>query len=103
MADKTLNTRIRLKYDTLANWTSNNPVLLAGELAIVEVPNNVDPIHNAPAILMKVGDGTSTFTELGYELTEDIARTVSQTCEISNTGPRELTREEIYELLLRCK
>lgn len=66
MADKTLNTRIRLKYDTLANWTSNNPVLLAGELAIVEVPNNVDPIHNAPAILMKVGDGTSTFTELGW-------------------------------------
>lgn len=66
MADKTLNTRIRLKYDTLANWTSNNPVLLAGELAIVEVPNNVDPIHNAPAILMKVGDGTSTFTELSW-------------------------------------
>lgn len=66
MADKTLNTRIRLKYDTLANWTSNNPVLLAGELAIVEVPNNVDPIHNAPTILIKVGDGSSTFTELGW-------------------------------------
>lgn len=66
MANKTLNTRIRLKYDTLANWTSNNPVLLAGEVAIVEVPNNVDPIHNAPAILIKVGDGTSTFTELGW-------------------------------------
>lgn len=66
MADKTLNTRIRLKYDTLANWTSNNPVLLAGEVAIVEVPNNVDPIHNAPTILIKVGDGTSTFTELGW-------------------------------------
>lgn len=53
--------------------------------------------------LIKEAQLSTTFTELGYELTEDIARTVSQTCEISKTGPRELTREEIYELLLRCK
>ena len=53
--------------------------------------------------LIKEAQLSTTFTELGYELTEDIARTVSQTCEISNTGPRGLTREEIYELLLRCK
>ena len=53
--------------------------------------------------LIKEAQLSTTFTELGCELTEDIARTVSQTCEISNTGPRELTREEIYELLLRCK
>lgn len=53
--------------------------------------------------LIKEAQLSTTFTELGYELTEDIARTVSQTCEISNTGPRELKREEIYELLLRCK
>ena len=53
--------------------------------------------------LIKEAQLSTTFTELGYELTEDIARTVSQTCEISNTGPRELTREKIYELLLRCK
>lgn len=66
MADKNLNTRIKLKYDTITSWTSNNPVLLEGEVAIVEVPNNVDPIHNAPTLLMKVGDGSSTFTELGW-------------------------------------
>ena len=53
--------------------------------------------------LIKEAQLSTTFTELGYELKEDIARTVSQTCEISKTGPRELTREEIYELLLRCK
>ena len=53
--------------------------------------------------LIKEAQLSTTFTELGYELTADIARTVSQTCEISKTGPRELTREEIYELLLRCK
>lgn len=53
--------------------------------------------------LIKEAQLSTTFAELGYELTEDIARTVSQTCEISKTGPRELTREEIYELLLHCK
>lgn len=66
MADKNLSTRIKQKYDTLANWTSNNPVLLEGEIAIVEVPDNVDSIHNAPTLLMKVGDGSSTFTELEW-------------------------------------
>lgn len=30
-----LNTRIQLKTDTAANWTTNNPVLKEGELAIV--------------------------------------------------------------------
>ena len=32
-----LNTRILLKYDTYANWTANNPVLLAGEVAIATI------------------------------------------------------------------
>lgn len=32
------NTRISLKYDTYEQWHTNNPVLLKGELAIVEVP-----------------------------------------------------------------
>lgn len=27
MAEKVLNTRFQLKYDTLANWTKNNPIL----------------------------------------------------------------------------
>ena len=35
---KTLNTRIKLKYDSYENWSTNNPVLLAGEVALVYVP-----------------------------------------------------------------
>jgi hypothetical protein len=31
---KYLNTRVQLKYDSLANWTQNNPTLLEGEIAI---------------------------------------------------------------------
>jgi len=30
------NIKFKNKRDTLANWTNNNPVLLKGELAIVE-------------------------------------------------------------------
>ena len=34
-----LQTRIMLKYDSYANWTTNNPVLLAGEVAIATIPS----------------------------------------------------------------
>lgn len=65
-ATKTLNTRIQQKYDTYANWTTNNPVLLKGEIAIVEVPNAQGSISQVPAVLIKVGDGTKTFSELPW-------------------------------------
>lgn len=66
MAEKTLNTRIQLKYDTYTNWTTNNPVLKSGELAIVVVPGETGAVANEPAILAKVGDGTSTFNQLSW-------------------------------------
>ena len=66
---KVLNTRIRLRYDTLSNWTLRNPVLLAGEVAIVAVTSDSSQTAEAavaPQILMKVGDGTSHFQTLKY-------------------------------------
>lgn len=78
MADTTnqkiLNTRIRLKYDSYENWTTNNPTLLAGEVALVYIPEDkVTQVgeHNLngtkpPHVLMKVGDGTSGFNSLKY-------------------------------------
>ena len=69
MAEKILNTRIQLKYDTLENWTTHNPVLKAGEVAVVAIPaESASTVHQVvkPAIVFKVGDGTSTFTELPY-------------------------------------
>lgn len=68
MAQKTLNTRIRLKYDTLENWQTNNPVLLAGEVAIVSIPTGTDDsgFQSLPAIAIKVGDGTTNFNTLSY-------------------------------------
>lgn len=53
--NRTLNTRLRLKYDTAANWASKNPVLLAGEAGI-----------ESDTLLAKVGDGTHAWQQLGY-------------------------------------
>lgn len=70
MANNTINTRIKLKYDTLANWTSKDPVLLKGELAIVAIPTDATAMQiegtTPPQILFKVGDGTSKFSQLQY-------------------------------------
>ena len=74
MATKTLNTRIQLKYDTLANWQSEAEagkgallVLKRGELGIVEVPTGSTAEQTTPpAILFKVGDGVKKFKELPW-------------------------------------
>ena len=69
MPEKILQTRIQLKYDTLQNWTTNDPVLKAGEVAVVAIPTDSETTVGQvtkPAIVFKVGDGTSTFTALPY-------------------------------------
>lgn len=68
MAEKLIKTRLKLKYDTFANWEKIKTtfVPLKGEVCLIEVPNNVDPIHNAPSILFKVGDGVTAFGDLKY-------------------------------------
>lgn len=73
MAKKILKTQIQLRYDTWENWSDEsvpnqkgNLVLLQGEVGITYVPDNVDPIHNAPTILFKVGNGTSPFKDLNW-------------------------------------
>ena len=47
--------RIILRRDTSANWTLNNPVLLAGE-----------PGYETDSGKMKMGDGESTWNNLAY-------------------------------------
>lgn len=62
----TFNTRIQLKYDTYTNWDTNNPTLLKGELAIVEVPVSTGVSQIEPTYLLKVGDGVSDFKTLKW-------------------------------------
>ena len=73
MAEKILNTRIQLKYDTWANWTDEtqankgaNLVLKKGEIAFCEIPTGNAEATTAPTVLFKVGDGTSTFKALKW-------------------------------------
>ena len=89
MAITQLNTKIKLRYDTLANWQDltvegkgGNLVLLKGEVAFCEVPaatlanNTVDAngdstvngvtANNMPTIIFKVGDGTHAFKDLNW-------------------------------------
>ena len=59
MSNTTLNTRVQSKRDTSANWTVNNPVLLDGEVIIVDT--------NSGDVRFKVGDGVSTYTQLPFQ------------------------------------
>lgn len=63
----TLPAHIRVRRDTLANWTSINPVLDDGELAIVRMPDG--------SITMRVGTGADSFKNLP---------------DISNSGANEI-------------
>lgn len=65
---KIIKTRVQLKYDTLANWNANpNIVLGKGEMGIVAVPKDSSHLQTTPpAIMFKVGDGTTTFEKLPW-------------------------------------
>lgn len=68
MAEKTLNTRILLKYDTLANWMQDKITLKAGEMAIatIESAANGSTGMTPPAVGIKIGDGTTKFSALPW-------------------------------------
>ena len=68
-----LQTRIMLKYDSYANWTANNPVLLAGEVAIATIPSGTSvptkdsrEMQELPNVVMKVGDGSAHYNDLKF-------------------------------------
>ena len=55
---KNINVRIALKRDTSANWTNYNPVLLNGELILVDTSEG--------QLRAKIGDGIKTYTQLPF-------------------------------------
>lgn len=54
---KTINTRIKNKYDTEENWVTNDPVLLRGEIAYSIINGERK---------CKVGDGETHYTQLPF-------------------------------------
>lgn len=69
MAEKILQTRILLKYDTYEKWEAIKDSFIPrkGEVCFVEVPSVTDGVtQHAPAVLFKVGDGVNTFGALQW-------------------------------------
>lgn len=52
------NARIKNKRDTSANWTTNDPVILNGEIILVDTATG--------ELRAKIGDGTKRYTELPF-------------------------------------
>ena len=66
---KSLNVRIKNKYDSYQNWANSGLILEPGEIAVAY--SNVDvQVDNGtvkqPLLLMKVGDGNKTFANLPW-------------------------------------
>ena len=80
---KTLNTRIALKYDLYTNWSTNNPILLKGEVALAYIPADATLNEGGavvagttpPNVMMKIGDGTHHYNDLKFisALAADVA------------------------------
>lgn len=68
MAEKILQTRIQLKYDSLANWMQDKITLKAGEMAIatIETAANGSTGMTPPAVGIKIGNGSSKFSALPW-------------------------------------
>ena len=64
MANKILNTRLQLRYDSITNWnTKASSIPLRGEVCIVD-SGTISP--DVDDVLLKVGDGVKTFAELPW-------------------------------------
>ena len=66
MTTNIIKSQLSLRYDTYANWIEKNPVLRAGEAAVVVIPANTGVVTKEPAVLFKIGNGASTFSQLDF-------------------------------------
>lgn len=73
---KIINTRIGLKYDLYSKWANvwESFIPLKGEVIFFEVPGSTGAVAQEPAILFKVGDGSTTLKLLpwGQALAADV-------------------------------
>ena len=68
--EKILNTRVQLKYDTLANWNASTFIPKKGEMCIATVDTAQKDakgnIVTVPTLLIKVGSGSAPFAALPF-------------------------------------
>ena len=87
MANKEILTRIKHKRDTSLNWTINNPVLLNGEIILVDI------VGGNGELRAKIGDGIKTYTQLPFsdeilrDLINDSKVTIDDALSSTSTNP----------------
>lgn len=59
MSGKIFNTRVKNKRDSGSNWTDKNPILLDGEVVVVDSTDGESRF--------KIGDGTKHYSELPFQ------------------------------------
>ena len=88
------NARIRQKRDTSANWTAKDPILLDGEIIIVDTASG--------SVRKKVGDGTKKYSQLPFD-DEEMLTALAEKCDASNAVTATLTALPTNSSLLRLK
>lgn len=70
--EKTLNVRISNKRDTSANWTQHDPVILNGEIILVDTAEG--------ELRAKIGNGVKKYTQLPFndEVLRSLINSVSE-------------------------
>ena len=76
------NARIRHKRDTSANWTAKDPVLLDGEIILVDTASG--------SVRKKVGDGQKKYSQLPFD-DEEMLNSIAGKCDASNAVTTLLT------------
>lgn len=84
MANKTFSTRIKNKRDTSSNWTSKDPLLLNGELIIVDTANG--------ETRFKIGDGTKKYSQLPFQ--DEVIRNLFDSIPVRYDKAQTLTENQ---------
>ena len=86
--NKEINARIKHKRDTDTNWMNANPILLDGEIIIVECTD---------AVKLKIGDGKTNYSQLSY-MDDNILDALINEIE-NNYFSKDEAREYINEII----
>ena len=82
------NARIRQKRDTSANWTAKDPILLDGEIIIVDTASG--------SVRKKVGDGTKKYSQLPFD-DEEMLTALAEKCDAKQCCYRYVDRSRMGE------
>lgn len=86
---KTLNVRQKQKSDLAASWTTNNPILLSGEIGVESDTGNI-----------KVGDGATAWNDLAYVYKKQLNTEELAVIENYRTWYNETYKPQAYQAKL---